>query len=209
MIPPEKSLTLMRMAAKWQGRTVGLYGGSFNPAHEGHTHVANEALKRLKLDAVWLMVSPGNPLKDKHGMAKRKKRKKSLKSLVGNQPRMLVTDIEKKLGTRNTYDTLKTLTTAMPKTHFVWLMGADNLATFHHWYKWHSIARIVPIAVFDRPGYSVSGLSSRFAKNMVRFRVPYQRLRLAEAPAWSFVTIPRHTGSATEIRDQKGNKWWR
>ncbi|WP_262694043.1 nicotinate (nicotinamide) nucleotide adenylyltransferase [Kordiimonas aquimaris] len=201
--------TLMPLAARWQGRTIGLYGGSFNPAHQGHVHVANEAVKRLKLDMMWLMVSPGNPLKEKQGMAKRKKRKKSLKALIGNHPRMLVTDIEKRLGTRNTYDTLKKLTAAMPKTRFVWIMGADNLATFHHWYKWQSIAQIVPIAIFDRPGYSVTGLSSRFANNMARFRVPYQRLSLVDAPAWSFVTIPRHNGSATEIRDQKGNKWWR
>lgn len=199
----------MRLSAKWRGRTVGLYGGSFNPAHSGHIHVAKEALKRLKLDAVWMMVSPGNPLKEKGGMAKRKKRKKSLKSLVGNHPHMLVTDIEKKLGTRNTYDTLLLLKKAMPHTRFVWVMGADNLATFHHWHEWRSIADIVPIAIFDRPGYSIAGLNSEFANVMARKRVKHKHLSLINAPAWCFMTIPRHSGSATEIRDQKGNKWWR
>lgn len=205
----EKSLSLMHLAARWQGKTVGLYGGSFNPAHEGHIHVASEALKRLKLASVWLMVSPGNPLKDKSDMAKRKKRKKSLKVLTHNHPKMLVTDIEKKLGTRNTFDTLNVLSKALPKTQFIWIMGADNMVTFHHWYRWQAISRIVPIAIFDRPGYSVEGLNSRFAKNMGRHRVPHRQLLRSKAPAWTFLTIPRHAGSATEIRDQKGKKWWR
>ena len=209
MTVPEKPLSLMHLASRWQDKTVGLYGGSFNPAHGGHVHVASQALKRLKLDSVWLIVSPGNPLKDKSDMAKRKKRKKSLKALVRNQPKMLVSDIEKKLGTRNTFDTLTLLTKAMPKTRFIWIMGADNLATFHHWYQWQSITNIVPIAIFDRPGYSIKGLNSRFAKIMGRYRVSHRQLLRFKAPAWTFLAIPRHAGSATEIRDQKGKKWWR
>ena len=209
MNPRKKTYSLIRHANKWRGRRVGLYGGSFNPAHEGHIHVASEALKRLDLDAIWLMVSPGNPLKQTTDMAKRKRRKKSLRTLVGSRPKMVVTDIEKKLGTRYSADTIRSLCAGMPKTEFVWLMGADNLHSFHHWQEWQNIARTLPIAVFDRPGYSVSGLNSKFARQFASFRVSPSELPKASAPAWTFVQMPRHSGSATSIRLHKGNKWWR
>ena len=209
MDPRKKTFSLIRHANKWRGRRVGLYGGSFNPAHEGHIHVASEALKRLDLDAIWLMVSPGNPLKQKTGMAKRKRRKKSLRALVGTRPKMVVTDIEKKLGTRYSADTIRALCSGMPKTEFIWLMGADNLHSFHYWQEWQTIARTLPIAVFDRPGYSVSGLNSKFARQFANFRVSPSELAKASAPAWTFVQMPRHSGSATSIRLHKGNKWWR
>lgn len=204
-----RTFPLLQLANKWRGRTVGLYGGSFNPAHEGHVHVASEAIKRLKLDAVWLMVSPGNPLKDKAELAKRKRRRKSLQNMVVDHPKMMVTDIEKKLGTRYSADTIKTLQKFMPRTRFVWIMGADNLADFHRWRNWQDIAEMLPIAIFDRPGYSVSGLNSRFARQFALSKVPYRQLLLHQIPAWTFVPIPRHTGSATNIRRLKGNKWWR
>lgn len=200
---------LISQAAKWRGRTIGLYGGSFNPAHGGHIHVATEALKRLGLDAVWLMVSPGNPLKDKSGMAKPKRRKKSLRALAGSRPGMIVTDIEKKLGTRYSADTINELCRLMPLTRFVWIMGADNMASFHQWQRWQYIADTLPIAIFDRPGYSVVGLNSKFARKRERHRVPYRHLLSTRAPAWTFVPIPRHEGSATNIRLHKGKKWWR
>lgn len=203
------SAALLRLASQWRGRTVGLYGGSFNPAHEGHVHVAKEALRRLDLDAVWLMVSPGNPLKDKSDMAKRKKRKKSLRSLVARRPGMVISDIEKHLGTRYTADTIERLVRAMPMTRFVWIMGADNLVGFPRWHRWRFIADTVPIAIFDRPGYSVAGLNSRFARQYARYRVPYRQLCSANLPAWTFVPIKRHPGSATDIRHHKGKKWWR
>ena len=209
MVSPAHTLPLLQLASRWRGRTVGLYGGSFNPAHEGHLHVASEAIKRLSLDAVWLMVSPGNPLKEKAELAKRKRRKKSLQEMVEGQPRMIVTDIEKKLGTRYSVDTIKTLQAAMPKTRFVWIMGADNMVGFHHWRKWREIAEMLPIAIFDRPGYSVTGLNSRFARQYGRNQVPYRQLLSTHTPAWTFVPIPRHTGSATNIRRLKGKKWWR
>ena len=209
MAAPNKPYSLIRHANRWRGKRVGLYGGSFNPAHEGHVHVASEALKRLKLDAIWLMVSPGNPLKQKSDMAKRKRRKKSLRMLVGNKPGMVVTDIEKRLGTRYSADTIRKLKKGMPQTDFVWVMGADNLASFHLWQEWQFIARTLPIAIFDRPGYSVSGLNGRFAQQFASKRVPYRKLSEASAPAWTFVPIPRHSGSATNIRLHKGKKWWR
>lgn len=209
MKPQPKPSSLIRHASKWRGRRVGLYGGSFNPAHEGHIHVAQEALNRLELDAVWLMVSPGNPLKQKSEMAKRKHRKRSLRAIVGERPGMIVTDIEKKLGTRYSADTIRALTSGMPKTDFTWIMGADNLASFHLWQDWQFIARTLPIAIFDRPGYSVGGLNSKFASQFRRYRVPVRNLPTASAPAWTFVQIPRHSGSATNIRRHKGKKWWR
>lgn len=205
----KKPFSLIRHANAWRDRRVGLYGGSFNPAHEGHIHVASEALKRLDLDAIWLMVSPGNPLKSQSDMAKRKRRKKSLETLVGNRPGMVVTDIEKKLGTRYSADTVRALMANMPKTEFIWVMGADNLDSFHLWKEWQFIAQTLPIAVFDRPGYSVSGLNSKFARQFANFRVSPNGLMKASAPAWTFVQIPRHSGSATSIRLHKGNEWWR
>lgn len=209
MVSPSHSLYLMRLSSHWRGRTVGLYGGSFNPAHEGHLHVANEAIKRLKLDAVWMMVSPGNPLKKKADLADPKRRRKSLQEIVASRPKIIVTDIEKKIGTRYSADTIKALQAVMPKTRFVWIMGADNLAGFHRWHRWREIAQMLPIAIFDRPGYSVSGLNSRFARQYGQNQVPYRQLLSANSPVWAFVPIPRHSGSATNIRRLKGNKWWR
>lgn len=209
MTKSPKPFSLIRHANRWRGRRVGLYGGSFNPAHEGHIHVASEAIKRLELDAIWLMVSPGNPLKQKSEMAKRKRRKKSLRALVGNRPKMIVTDIEKKLGTLYSADTIRTLKQGMPQTDFIWIMGADNLASFHQWQEWQFIARTLPIAIFDRPGYSVAGLHGKFARQFGRYRLPYRDFPNAHAPAWTFVPIPRHSGSATNIRHHKGNEWWR
>lgn len=209
MNEPGQFQTPLKLAARWRGRTVGLYGGSFNPAHEGHIHVAKEALARLNLDAVWLMVSPGNPLKNADDMAKRKKRRKSLHALVGTHPRMIVSDIEKNMGTRYSADTISKLVHTMPRTRFVWLMGADNLAGFHRWRRWQYIANTLPIAIFDRPGYSVAGLNGRFAHQYARYRVPYGKLLESQEPAWAFLPIKRHPGSATNIRRHKGRKWWR
>lgn len=209
MISPAHTLPLLQLASKWRGRTVGLYGGSFNPAHEGHLHVALEAVRRLKLDAVWMMVSPGNPLKEKTDVATLERRTQSLQDIVQTQPKILVTDVEKKLGTRYSVDTIKALQTCMPKTRFVWIMGADNLVDFHRWRNWRDIAGMLPIAIFDRPGYSVSGLNSKFARQFGQNQVPYRQLLSGHIPAWTFVPIPRHIGSATNIRRLKGNKWWR
>ena len=209
MPKPSHSLLLMRLASKWRGRTVGLYGGSFNPAHEGHLHVACESIKRLKLDSVWMMVSPGNPLKDEAELAGYTRRQDSLQELVTGQQKIIVSDIEKKIGTRYSVDTIKALQSAMPKTRFAWIMGADNLATFHRWYKWREITQMLPIAIFDRPGYSVSGLNSRFVRQYSHNQVSYHQLLSSHAPAWTFIAIPRHNGSATNIRRLKGNEWWR
>ncbi|WP_417451073.1 nicotinate (nicotinamide) nucleotide adenylyltransferase [Kordiimonas sp.] len=201
------SYTLLPEAARWRGRTVALYGGSFNPAHKGHRRVARECLKRLEVDAIWFMISPGNPQKADDTMAAFNRRCESVSMMVGHHPRMIVTDVEKRLGTRYSADTITALQRAMPKTRFIWVMGADNLAAFHSWHRWKDIATSLPIAVFDRPGYAVRGLNSRFAKCFAQFRKTPQELKASRSPAWAFVTMPRHPASATQARQLLGKKW--
>ncbi len=204
------------LARKYAGLTVGLYGGSFNPCHAGHGHVAKEAIKRLKVDSLWMMVSPGNPLKEKSGdMAPMKDRVNSLRPHI-HDPKIIISTIENDLGTKYTIDTIEKLIKIMPLTKFIWIMGADSLATFHHWKDWQKIAQKLPIAIFDRPSYSMAGLASKFACKFKRFRVPLNRLctarTKAEMPRWSFVTIPRHPATATDIRQQHHQThqkdWW-
>jgi nicotinate-nucleotide adenylyltransferase len=134
---------------RWAHRRVGLLGGSFNPAHAGHTQISKVALKRLKLDAVWWLVSPQNPLKSQSGMASQALRLASTQ-VAEEDPRILPTAIETTLGTQFTADTLRALAKRYPHTHFVWLMGADNLAGFHRWRDWQSIVRRWPIAIIPR-----------------------------------------------------------
>ncbi|PCI63668.1 MAG: nicotinate (nicotinamide) nucleotide adenylyltransferase [Kordiimonadales bacterium] len=191
-----------------RGRKIGLYGGSFNPAHGGHLHVAHEALKRLKLDEIWFLVSPGNPLKSADGMAPFSERLASLQSVVRNRPNMRVSDIENKLNTRYTADTVQALVKALPFTYFTWVMGADNLSTFDQWHKWRCIVETLPIAVFDRAGYASGGFASELARRYARFRTSPENFGTARAPTWTFVTIPRHPGSATNIRRQQGENWF-
>jgi len=202
------SRAIRRAAALSRGRSIGLYGGSFNPAHEGHLYVALEALKRLRLDEIWFLVSPGNPLKSGKGMAPFSERFESLKQLVGSRPKLKVLDLETRLGTRYTADTVKALQAELPATKFIWLMGADNLQTFDLWARWETIANALPIAVFDRTGYDYRGFASDLARRFAKFRVPYQRLNVTPAPAWTYVTIARHEGSATAIRNQQGENWF-
>ncbi len=199
---------LRHEAALRRGQNIGLYGGSFNPAHEGHIHVAKEALKRLGLDEVWFLVSPGNPLKPDTGMAPFNERHKSITQLAGSHPRLKVRSFERKLGTRYTADTINALKSELPHTNFVWLMGADSLADFDKWRNWENITETVPIAVFDRSGYALSGFRSGLAQQYARFSVTPKQLTRYQAPAWTFVTIPRHPGSATDIRSQKGDNWY-
>ncbi|NVJ99649.1 MAG: nicotinate (nicotinamide) nucleotide adenylyltransferase [Alphaproteobacteria bacterium] len=194
-------------AAQWRGRSVALYGGSFNPGHSGHTHVAQECLKRLGVDAVWFLVSPGNPQKANGDMADFDKRFASIETLAGNHPRLSVTDLEVRLGTRYSAHTVRALQTAMSKTRFIWVMGADNLAGFHTWYEWRKIAGSLPIAIFDRPGYSIGGLNGKFSQAYKRFRVRPEKLLKSDVPAWAFLTIPRHPASATRLRQKLGTSW--
>lgn len=199
---------LIPYASKWRGRRVGLYGGSFNPAHKGHSHVARTAIRHLKLDALWILVSPGNPLKDDDHMAPFEARMLSAKTTIEPHPKLSFSTIECELGSRYTSDLVIALLKSMPTTQFVWVMGADNLQQFSQWHAYDTIAKSVPIAVFDRPGYSARSLSSEFARKYQRFYRPARTFPKDSAPAWTFVQIPRHAGSATDIRRSTQEDWW-
>ncbi|QEX19512.1 putative nicotinate-nucleotide adenylyltransferase [Hypericibacter terrae] len=181
---------------------VGLLGGSFNPAHEGHRQISLTALHRLGLDEVWWLVSPQNPLKPEAGMAPLAERMATARA-VARDPRIRVTDIESRLGTRFTADTLEKLTRRYPGHGFVWLMGADNLLQIHKWRDWQRIFHLLPVAVLARPSYSLKALSAPAAQRFLRSRWPERlgrRLVQAEPPAWLLIHGPLNPASATAIR---------
>ncbi|HSR56040.1 MAG TPA: nicotinate-nucleotide adenylyltransferase [Alphaproteobacteria bacterium] len=185
------------------GLRVGVLGGSFNPAHEGHLHISKLALQRLELDQVWWMVSPQNPLKPTDDMAPFEERMASAQRLAGTDPRIIATDIEVRLNTRYTTDTLQTLTATFPRAHFVWLMGADNLEQIARWERWTCIFRTVPIAVFDRATYSYRALASKAAHRFRRYRVSARRAPGVvgkRPPAWVYFHTPLHPASSTALR---------
>lgn len=183
------------------GQTIGLLGGSFDPAHAGHVHITREALKRFGLDRVWWLVSPGNILKSRGPapMADRLARARD----VMQHPKVVITDIEARLGTRATADTLTGLQALYPGVRFVWLMGADNLAQLHLWQDWRSIMNRVPVGVLARPGERISARTSPAAQIYRAFRIDGQgchALARAQAPAWCFVNMPMVDVSSTAIR---------
>ena len=188
-------------------RRVGLLGGSFNPAHDGHLYISERALKLLALDEVWWLVSPQNPLKDTDGMAGYERRLDAAEKVAARNPRVHVSDAEARLGTRFTADTLTRLADIQYRHRFVWLMGADNLLQIHRWRDWTRIFQNVPVAVFGRPGYSLRATSSVAARRFAGDRWPQEaarRLADADLPAWVFLRIREHPLSATRIRAEGG-----
>ncbi len=186
-------------------RRIGLLGGSFNPAHDGHRHISLLALKRLRLDEVWWMVTPQNPLKKAGETAPFEERMRAAVR-VARHRRIRVTDIERRFGTQHTADTLSLLLPRFPKCRFVWLMGADNLQQVTEWKDWRRIFRLVPIAVFSRPPYSKASLMARSARVFAEARVaePLARSILTmQPPAWVFLHTPPHAASATRIRARR------
>mgnify|MGYP002737460396 CR=1 FL=1 len=186
-------------------RRIGLLGGSFNPAHEGHRHISLLGLKRLRLDEVWWLVTPQNPLKSSRETAPFEERMRAA-ARVARHPRIRITDIERRFGTQHTSDTLALLLPRFPKCRFVWLMGADNLQQISEWKDWQRIFRTVPIAVFSRPPYSKAALLARSARVFADSRVPEplaRRIVTMQPPAWVFMHTPTHAGSATRIRARK------
>lgn len=190
---------------------TGLLGGSFNPAHGGHRRITRFVIDALGLDEAWWLVSPGNPLKPKDGMAPLETRLRSANAMSRNAP-IVPTAIELELGTRYTAQTLNKLTRRYPKREFIWLMGADNLAQFHLWKDWRAIARTMPIAVIARPGYNADAMTSpamawlrRYRVSAASFRKRGQR-RLGSAPALVFLRFDPDSRSATAIR--RGNARW-
>lgn len=186
-------------------RRIGLLGGSFNPAHAGHRYISLQALKRLRLHEVWWMVSPQNPLKAPTDMAPFAERLAAA-AAVADHARIRVTDVEQRLGTVFTADTLKALLPRHPACRFVWLMGADNLEQIWEWKDWTSIFARIPIAVFARPPYSPAIMSGKAAARFAAQRVAESKApRLADmqAPAWVFFHMRPHAGSASRIRARR------
>jgi nicotinate-nucleotide adenylyltransferase len=189
------------MPVAFAGQAIGLLGGSFDPAHDGHTHITREALKRFGLDRVWWLVSPGNPLKAE-GPAPLERRLAAARALM-RHPRVTITDIEARLGTRYTAETLAALRAAYPGVRFVWLMGADNLAELHRWERWEEIMETVPVGVIARPGSRTPARMSKAALRYAGARVPAEAARLLPhlaPPAWCFINVPMRDISSSAIR---------
>jgi nicotinate-nucleotide adenylyltransferase len=188
-----------------RGMTVGLYGGSFNPAHDGHAHVAETAKRRLGLDRVIWLVSPQNPLKPRHETADLADRLAGARALAQGYG-MLVAAVETQLGSNYTIDTIRGLKARFPGVKFVWIMGADSLASFHRWKGWTQIMHEVPIAVVSRPWISLRSRFSPAALRFTRFRKSPQsgpRLAYAKTPAWTFLFGRFHFQSSTALRARR------
>jgi nicotinate-nucleotide adenylyltransferase len=187
-----------------RGMRVGLFGGSFNPAHEGHAHVAETARRRLRLDRVIWLVSPQNPLKSRNETASLSERVDAARRLA-HGPAMVVSDIESRLGSAYTVDTIRSLKARYPGVRFVWIMGADSLATFHRWRGWTQIMREVPVAVVSRPWISLRSRFSPAARRFARARVSSSQaatLLRRPPPGWVFLRGPLNFQSSTLLRER-------
>ena len=186
---------------------IGLLGGSFNPPHVAHRAISLFAIKRLKLDRVWWLVTPGNPLKE-HGALRDLDARTEAARAMADDPRIDVSRLESVIGTRYTVDTITYLRRRASGLRFVWIMGADNLAQFHRWENWRRIASQVPMAVIDRPPQSFRALAAPAAQALERYRLPESEAgRLADrrAPAWVFLTGMKSTLSSTGLRNPDGS----
>lgn len=184
------------------GMRIGLFGGTFDPPHRAHLGAALLALKRLKLDRVWWLVTPGNPLKNTKGLAPLIKRLTSVRALV-RHPRIDVTGLESVIKTRYTYDTISWLKARCPRVRFVWIMGADNLRSFHRWQRWRDIAKLTPFVVIDRLGPSLYAGASPAGQALRRARVPEHAavaLPSRKPPAWTFLHGLKSPLSSTALR---------
>ncbi len=190
------------------GMRIGLLGGSFNPPHAGHALITRLALRRLRLDRVWWLVTPGNPLKSQAELAALQARVEAARRLVAG-PRVSVTDVEARMGARFTYETLAWIRRRAPSVHFVWIMGADNLKEFHRWRHWRLIADLMPIVVVDRPGSTLSAISSRAGAALSPWRAPERdaaRFSTMKPPAFLFLHGRRSRLSSTALRRVGGSE---
>lgn len=181
---------------------IGVLGGSFNPAHEGHRHISLAALERLGIDRLWWVVTPGNPLKSRAELAEFPARIARARA-VADHPRIDVTGFEAALGSPYTADTLSWLRARLPGVRLVWVMGGDNLAQIHRWRRWEAIFHLMPVAVMDRPGARHGALASRAARRFADARIAEAdafALPMREAPAWSYLSIPLSDASSTALR---------
>ena len=183
------------------GMKIGLFGGSFNPAHEGHRHVADTARVRLGLDRIIWLVSPQNPLKSRDETAPLGARIAQIAPFIG--PKDIISDFETRIGADYTLDTIRALKARFPGVRFVWIMGGDSLAGFHRWRGWAQLMHMVPMAVVSRPGALMKARLSPAAQRFARFRKPERAARvlaLQPAPAWTYLKGPLHSHSSTAIR---------
>jgi nicotinate-nucleotide adenylyltransferase len=190
------------------GMRIGLFGGTFDPPHAAHRAACLLALRRLGLDRVWWLVTPGNPLKNTRGLAPLAQRVAAAQALA-HHPLIDVTDLEAELGTTYTYETVSYLVRRCRGVHFVWIMGADNLRSFHRWQRWRGIAELVPIAVVDRLGPSLYASASAAGQALARFRVPESAAtKLAERkpPAWIYLHGLKSPLSSTALRAARGSR---
>jgi nicotinate-nucleotide adenylyltransferase len=181
---------------------IGLFGGTFNPPHEAHRAASLLALKRLGLDRIWWLVTPGNPLKENRGLPPLASRIAASRK-AASHPGIEVTGIEEALRTRFTFDTVKKLQARFPQVRFVFIIGADNLAGFHRWKNWRALANLIPIAVVDRPDYDLSALATPAASTLARARIDESDaalLALLEPPAWVFLHGLKSELSSTALR---------
>jgi nicotinate-nucleotide adenylyltransferase len=184
------------------GMRIGLFGGTFDPPHQAHLAAALLALKRLRLDRVWWLVTPGNPLKNTRGLAPLAERIASARALTSH-PRIDITGLEAVIKTRYTYDTISWLLARCPGVRFVWIMGADNLRSFHRWQKWHKIAELVPIVVIDRLGPSLYAAASPAGNVLARVRIPEHNaaaLLDRKPPVWAYLHGLKSPLSSTALR---------
>ena len=184
---------------------IGLFGGTFDPPHEAHLGACLLAMKRLGLDRVWWVVTPANPLKDTRGLTPLDQRIRAIEAFA-HHPRINVTGFEAVIGTRYTFDTIAFLKTRCPDVHFVWIMGADNLRSFHRWQKWRGIAKLVPLAVVDRLGPSLYASAGVAGQALARWRLPESAAKSLpgrKPPAWIYLHGLKSPLSSTELRQKK------
>ena len=183
------------------GLTIGLLGGSFDPPHEGHTHISKTAIKIFNLSKLWWLVSPGNPIKDK--MPSNINHRVQAAKKIMEHPSVIITDIEKKLQTKFTFQSLIKIKKLYPGTRFVWIMGADNLINFHHWENWDWIMKNIPIGVMARPREQIKAGLSTAATRFKKYRLPKEKSLLLPhlpPPVWTLVTGSMKNISSTKLR---------
>lgn len=193
------------LPASSPGMRIGLFGGSFNPIHEGHRLVAIQTLKRLALDAVWLLVSPGNPLKDHQNLAPLEQRVADARKFMASR-RIEVTAFEAAHGFHYTFDTLSYLRKSLPGRHLVWIMGADSFRDFDRWERWEEIAALMPLAIYARPGAARLARTAKAATALAKYRLreaEAETLATQEPPAWVFLTGLMSAESSTAIRARR------